>query len=172
VQGDVVVVSGSTIGYDPAALKGAKGVVAAFSLADGKPKWKKELPGGAVSCAALTKDLAIVTCTDGKVRAYSLEKGALRWTYAGASGAAFFAPAALAADSAYAADLRGVVHAINLKTGAKRWTVDLASDEAVKSPGMVYAGPVVDAGRVYVVTCNIATVAGATATAVVCIGEK
>jgi outer membrane protein assembly factor BamB len=173
VQGDVVVVSGSTIGYDPAALKGAKGVVAAFSLADGKPKWKKELPGGAVSCAALTKDLAVVTCTDGKVRAYSLEKGALRWTYpAGASGAAFFAPAALAADTAYVADLKGVVHAVNLKTGAKRWTLDVAAEEAVKSPGMVYAGPVVDAGRLYVVTCNIAAESGDKATAVVCIGEK
>jgi outer membrane protein assembly factor BamB len=166
----VIVVSGSTIGYDPLALKNAKGVVAAFSLSDGKQKWKKELPGGAVSCAALTKDLAVVTCTDGKVRAYSLDKGALRWTYPG--GAAFFAPPALAGDTAYVADLKGVVHAVNLRTGASRWKLDLAADEAVKSPGMVYAGAVVDGGKVYVATCNLASEGGDKATAVVCIGEK
>jgi outer membrane protein assembly factor BamB len=170
VQGDVIVVSGSTIGYDPAALKNAKGVVAAFSLADGKQKWKKELPGGAVSCAALTKNLAVVTCTDGKVRAYALDKGALRWTYPG--GTAFFAPPALAGETAYVADLKGVVHAINVNTGASRWKLDLAADEAVKSPGMVYAGPVLDGGKVYVATCNLATEGGDKATAVACIGEK
>ena len=53
VQGDTVVVTGSSIGYDPKALKGAKGVVAAFDLATGKEKWKKDVPGGVVSCAAL-----------------------------------------------------------------------------------------------------------------------
>lgn len=170
VQGDVVVVSGSTIGYDPSALKGAKGIVAAYSLADGKQKWKKDLPGGAVSCVALSKDLAVVTCTDGKVRAYSLDKGALRWTYNGDKP--FFAPPALSGETAYVADLEGVVHAINVKTGASRWKLDLGTDALVKSPGMVYAGPVLDGGKLYVATCNLASDSDKKATAVVCIGEK
>src|SRR6266566_2227449 len=38
VQGDVVVVGGSSVAYDPGALKGAKGEVAAFDLTSGKEK--------------------------------------------------------------------------------------------------------------------------------------
>jgi outer membrane protein assembly factor BamB len=170
VQGKLVVVSGSSIGYDPAALKGAKGVLAAFDLDTGTQKWRKDLPGGAVSCAALGKDVVVVTCTDGRVRAYNLGTGALRWNYLG--GNAFFAPAALSGDTVYAADLKGLVHAINLKSGAARWKLDLATDPAVKAPGMVYAGPVLHAGRLYVATCNLAAEGGEKTTAVVCIGDK
>src|SRR5262249_31219476 len=61
VQGDTVVVGGSTISYDPEVVREGKGQVAAYSLADGKEKWRKELPGGVVSCVALTADLAICT---------------------------------------------------------------------------------------------------------------
>src|SRR5262249_9416860 len=72
VDGKTVVVPGSTISYDPALLKGARGAVSAFDLDSGKPRWKKELPGGVLGCAALTKDSAVVASTDGKVRAYNL----------------------------------------------------------------------------------------------------
>ncbi|MBY0229442.1 MAG: PQQ-binding-like beta-propeller repeat protein [Gemmataceae bacterium] len=164
VQGGTVVVTGSSIGYDPAALAGAKGIVAAFSLADGKPKWRKALDGGVVSCAALAKDLAIVTCTDGKVRAYALDKGALRWT--ANTGAPFFAPPAVAGETAYVADLKGVVHALALKGGASRWKHE------IESPGMVYAGPSLHEGRLYVATCNIAGDHSGKPTVVVCLGEK
>lgn len=170
VQGKLVVITGSTIPYDPALVKGAKGVVAAFDLDTGAPRWKKELPGGALACAALTKELAVVPCTDGKVRAYSLATGALRWTFIG--GAPFFAPAALGDDTAYTADLAGVVQAINLKTGAARWKLDVGGDAQVQAPGMIYAGPVVQAGRLYVATCNLAGEHVNKPTAVVCIGEK
>jgi outer membrane protein assembly factor BamB len=170
VQGQLVIVSGSTIGLDPAALKGAKGVLAAFDLDTGNQKWRKDLPGGVVSCAALGKEIVVVTCTDGRVRAYNLTTGALRWNYPG--GNAFFAPAALSGDTVYAADLKGVVHAINLKSGAGRWKLDLGSDPAVKAPGMVYAGPVLHAGRLYAATCNLAAEGGERTTAVVCIGDK
>jgi outer membrane protein assembly factor BamB len=170
VQGAVIVVSGSTIGYDPAALAGAKGVVAAIDLATGKPLWRKELPGGVVGCVALTKDLAVLTSTDGKVRAYTLARGALRWNYDG--GTAFFAPVALGPDTAYAADLKGVVHAINVKTGGKRWTLSLATEPGTAAPGMVYAGPVLSAGRLYVATCNIAGEHANKTTVVACIGDK
>jgi outer membrane protein assembly factor BamB len=170
VQGKTVVVTGSTIGYDPAALKGARGAVATFDLDSGKPGWKKELPGGAVSCAALGKDVAVVTCTDGRVRAYNLATGALRWTYNG--GSAFFAPVALAQDTAYAGDLKGVVHAVSLKSGTARWKLDAGNDPLVQSPGSIYAGPVLHRRRLYVVTCNLAGEFANKPTAVVCIGDK
>ncbi len=170
MQGGVIVVSGSTIGYDPGALTGAKGVVAAFDLATGKPLWRKELPAGVVACAALSKDLAIVTSTDGKMRAYNLARGALRWTYD--AGAAFFAPVALGPDTAYAADLKGVVHAVNLKSGGKRWTLNLATEPETMAPGMVYAGPVLSGGRLYVATCNLAGEHANKTTVVACIGDK
>src|SRR5205807_1599180 len=106
VIGDMVVVSASTIGYDPRVLKQAKGQVAAFDLVSGKEKWRKELNAGVVSCAALTKDLAVISCTDGKVRAYQLASGQLQWSYD--AQAPLFAPPAVAADRAFVGDLKGV----------------------------------------------------------------
>lgn len=170
VEGDTVVVTGSSVSMAPDELKGAKGVVAAFDLANGKLRWRKELPGGVLSCAALTKDMAVVTCTDGKVRAYGLEKGTLRWT--SPSVAPFFAPAALSDDTAFVADLDGVVYALNIKNGVPRWKLDLGAAAEVGSPGMVYAGPVLDAGRLYVATCNLAGKNAGKVTAVVCIADK
>lgn len=170
VEGNTVVVTGSSIGYDPSALKGAKGVVAAFDLETGKPRWRKELPGGVVSCAALNKDLAVVSCTDGKVRAYGLSTGAIRWTYT--SGTPIFAPVALTPDTVYAGDLKGVVHAIHLRSGAARWKLDLGGDSLVQSPGMIYAGPVIQGGRLYVATSNLVGDHVNKPTAVVCIGDK
>lgn len=170
VQGKTVVVTGSTIGYDPAAVKGAKGSVATFDLDTGKPGWKKELPGGVVSCAALGKDVAVVTCTDGRVRAYNLATGAIRWTYV--AGAPLFAPVALAGETVYAGDLSGVVHAIQLRSGASAWKLDLAKDPDVMSPGMIYAGPVVSGGRLYAATCNLTGDHANKPTAIVCVGDK
>jgi outer membrane protein assembly factor BamB len=169
LSGDVVVVSGSTIGFDLKQLKGAKGVVAAYNLADGKEKWKKPVPAGVMACVALTKDLAIATATDGKVRAFDLQSGERRWIYDGK--APFFAPAAVAAGVAYAGDLRGVVHAINLADGSAKWKLDLAADP-IKLPGMIYAGPVLHGGRLFVATCNLEGPSARQPTVVVCVGEK
>ncbi len=172
VLGNVVVVSGSTVGYYPNELKNARGELAAFDLA-GKPKWPgKSVKGGVVSCAALADGLAIVTATDGKVRAYDLETGTNRWIYpSGPAGAPFFAPVAVAGGVAYAGDLAGVVHAINLADGKAKWTLDLANDPAVKAPGMIYGGPIVHGGRVYVATCNNEGANAGKPTVVVCIGQ-
>jgi outer membrane protein assembly factor BamB len=168
LAGDVAIVTGSSVGYDPKSLKGAKGFVAAVGLEDGKERWRKPVTAGIVSCAALNKEVAIVTATDGKVRAFDLASGERRWIYDGK--APFFAPLALAGDTVYAADLRGVVHAIDTGSGSGRWTLDLGA-APVKAPGMVYGGPVVQGGRLYVATCNLeGPVRGPTA--VVCIGEK
>ncbi|MGL4554583.1 MAG: PQQ-binding-like beta-propeller repeat protein, partial [Gemmataceae bacterium] len=96
--------------------------------------------------------------------AYGLDKGALRWT--SPAGAPFFAPAALSADTAYVADLGGVIYSLNLKTGVPRWKLDAGP------PGMVYAGPTLDGGRLYVATCNLAGKHAGKPTAVICIGDE
>src|SRR5262249_29373454 len=68
VSGDVVVVGGSSIGYDPKAVKKVKGEITCLELATGKVKWRKDLPGGIISCVALAGETAVATATDGKVR--------------------------------------------------------------------------------------------------------
>lgn len=167
--GDLVVIGGSSVGFAPKDLKRARGFVAAYNLADGKEKWKKTVAAGVVACVALTKDLAIATATDGKVRAFDLQTGERRWIYDGK--APFFAPVAVAGGVAYAGDLRGVVHAVNLADGSAKWKLDLAADP-VKAPGMIYAGPLLHGGRLFVATCNLEGPNARQPTVVVCIGAK
>jgi outer membrane protein assembly factor BamB len=170
VADNLVVVSGSNIGYDPKILKGVKGELAALDLATGKEVWHKEVPGGIVSCAALIDGMAICTATDGKVRAFDLKTGERKWIYE--AKAPLFAPPAVSDGVAYAGDLMGVVHAINLKDGTEKWKLDLGTDPAVKAPGMIYGGPVLQGGRLYVATCNIEGANVNKPTVVVCIGDK
>jgi outer membrane protein assembly factor BamB len=170
VSGDTVIVSGSSIGYDPEALKGAKGFIAAYNLKDGKAKWHKDITGGVVACAAIAGNVAIVTATDGKVRAFDLANGNREWIYNAKSP--LFAPVAVAKDVVYAGDLKGVIHAIDLKSGSESWKLDLAADKQVQAPGMIYGGPVVQGGRLYVATCNLQGAAAGKETVVVCVGEK
>jgi outer membrane protein assembly factor BamB len=171
VTGDLVVVGGSTIGYDPKVLKQARGEIVALDLTTGQTKWRKELSaGGIVSCVALAKDLAIAACTDGKVRAYQLTTGQLQWLYD--AKAPLFAPPALVGSVVYAGDLKGVVHALDLANGMPKWTLDLSTHSEVKSPGMIYGGPAIHAGRLFVATCNLEGPFARRPTVVVCIGEK
>ena len=170
VSGNLVVVAGSTIGYDLKALKGAKGEVAAFDLTDGKEKWRKEVPGGVLSSVAVVGSVAVATATDGKVRAFDLTTGDRKWIYDGMTP--FFAGPAVVQGVVYAGDLRGVVHAIDLTNGTAKWKLDLGADPGVKAPGMIYAGPVVHGGRLFVATCNVEGPAANKPTVVVCIGEK
>ncbi|MGE3804650.1 MAG: PQQ-binding-like beta-propeller repeat protein, partial [Gemmataceae bacterium] len=167
VAGDLAIVSGSTIGYDPNVLKGAKGEITAIAIADGKEKWNKTLPGGVLACVAVADGKVIACATDGKVRTYNLADGGLGWFY-NADKTPIFAAPAVVAGVVYAGDLRGVVHAIDLKTGTAKWKLDLGADP-VKAPGMIYGGPVVDNGRIYVATCNLNE--ANKPTAVVCIGQ-
>jgi len=170
VVDQLVVVAGSSVNYDPKALKGAKGFIAVFDLATGAPKWLKEIPGGVVSSVALADGLAIACATDGKVRSYDLASGERRWIYDAKSP--LFAPAAVVGGVAYVGDLKGTVHAIGLTDGKEKWKLDLGTDPAVKAPGMIYAGPVVHGGKVYIVTCNLEGPFARQPTAVVCIGSK
>ncbi len=170
VSGDTVVVGGSTIGYEPGLIKGAKGEIVALDVATGKVRWRKDVKGGVLSSVALAEGAAVATATDGKVRAYDLTDGSPRWVYD--AKAPLFAPPAVARGVVYAGDLRGGVHAIDLATGQAKWVLDLGKAPEVMAPGMIYGGPVVQDGRVYVATCNLAGANAGQPTAVVCIGER
>jgi outer membrane protein assembly factor BamB len=170
VQGNLVVISGSSIGYYPDMLKGAKGFIAAYDLKDGREKWHKDITGGVVACAAIAEGAAVVTATDGKVRAFSLEDGDRRWIYD--AKMPLFAPVAIAKGIVYAGDFKGALHAIDLKTGSKTWTLDVGAHPDVQSPGMVYGGSVVHGGQIYMATCNLEGPYARQATFVACIGEK
>lgn len=170
IDGDVVIVSGSSVSYDPAKLKGAKGFIAAFKLSDGAELWNKELTGGVLSCAALSDGSAVVTATDGKVRAFDVQTGERKWIYD--AKLPLFAPPAIAKNRVYVGDLKGAVHAIDLATGEGKWIIDLGEDAATKAPGMVYGGPVISGGRLYVSTCNLEGPYARQETVVACIGDK
>jgi outer membrane protein assembly factor BamB len=170
VTGGLVVVSGSTIGYDTRALKGARGQVVALDLADGKERWHKDVTGGVLSCVALADGLAVATATDGKVRAFDLKTGERRWVYD--ARAPLFAAPAVAAGVVYAGDLRGVLHAIHLTNGQPKWTFDLGREAGVQASGMIYGGPAVLGGRVYVATTNLEGAGAGRPTVVLCLGEK
>ncbi len=170
VDSEIVVITGSTVPYDPKALKGAKGAITAVDLAKGTEKWKKEVPGGILGCAALSNGLAVVACTDGKVRAFSLKDGERRMLYDAKTP--LFAPPAVVDGVVYVGDLKGVIHAIDLKSGAAKWLLDLGAEPQVKSPGMIYGGIVVHDGKLFVATCNLEGAFARQGTAVVCIGAK
>ena len=74
--------------------------------------------------------------------------------------------------SLYITDLNGVLHAISLTDCKEKWTLDLGKDPAVKAPGMIYGGPVVHAGRIFIATCNLEGPHARQPTAIICIGEK
>jgi outer membrane protein assembly factor BamB len=167
VAGQLVLVGGSSIRFDPAKLNGARGELTAVDLASGAVKWRIDVPGGVVSPVAVQGDVAIFTATDGKIRAVALADGKEKWAYE--AKAPFFAGAALAG-AVYAADLKGVVHAVGLD-GKKLWTLDLAADP-VKAGGMVYGAPTVHGGRLYLATCNLEGERARMPTAVVCIGDR
>ncbi len=170
IKGDLIAIGGSSIGYDVNVLKGAKGDVAVYDLQTGKQKWRKTVPGGLLASVAIAGDAVLATASDGKVRAFELASGDRRWIYEGKTP--FFAPVAVAGDVVYAADLKGAIHAIGLTDGQFKWKIDLGEHPQVKSPGMIYGGPIVHGGRLYVATCNLAGTYLNGPTAVVCIGDK
>jgi outer membrane protein assembly factor BamB len=169
VLGETAVVGGSTIGYDPGALKEAKGDITAMDLATGTIKWRRAIDGGILSCVALAEGLAIATCTDGKIRSFDIATGALRWQHD--TKTPFFAPPAVASHVVYAADLKGVIHALTLDKGEVVWKLDLNRDSKLPASGAVYGGPIVHNRRLFVATCNLHGNVGGT-TFVACIGEQ
>lgn len=171
VKGNRVAIGCASIGYEVNDLKKAKGEIAVFDLEKGTEVWRKAVPAGILGNVVIVEDRVICTATDGQVRTFDLATGERGWRYEGKTP--IFAPPAVAGDVVYVADLKGVVTALSLMDGSKPlWTVDLGEHPAVKSPGMVYGGPVVHGGKLYVATCNLAGAFVNRPTAVVCIGEK
>ena len=66
----------------------------------------------------------------------------------------------------------GEMVAIDIATGTERWKLDLGTHPQVQSPGMVYGGPVVHKGRLYVATCNLEGPNAQQPTVIVCIADK
>jgi len=168
VAGDLVIVPGSSIGYYYKELKGAKGDLTALDLKSGEVKWRKEIPGGVLGCAAVADGQAVTTATDGKVRAFKLADGEPTWRYD--CKMPVFAPPAVVAGVVYVADLSGTIHAIEMKTGTAKWTLNIAKEGG--APGMVYGGVTIHGGRLFVATCNIEGPYTGKETVVVCIGTK
>ena len=169
VVGDLVLVGCSSVRLEPNDVGKAQGEVLAISLKDGSVKWRKELPAGVVSAVAVKDQLAVFTATDGRVRAWDLVSSQEKWSVDGS--APYFASPAIGGNTAYVADLKGVVRAVGLTDGKPLWTFDLATEPAVQAPGMVYGGPVIAGGRLFVATCNLET-GGKATTAVVCLGNN
>ena len=169
VAGDLVLVGCSSVRLEPRDLPKAQGEVVAVSIADGSVKWRKDIPAGVVSSIAVKDGIAVFTATDGVIRAWEVASGKERWK--SDPFAPFFASPAIADGMVYVADLKGLVQGLSLSDGKRIWSLNLATDAAVSAPGMVYGGPVVSGGRLYVATCNLESPTKG-ATAVVCIGEK
>jgi outer membrane protein assembly factor BamB len=170
VAGDVVVVGGSTIGYDPKALKGARGEITALDLKTGNVRWRKDVLAGIVSCVAVADGFAVATATDGKVRTFRLRDGERHIILDGKTP--FFAPPAVAKGVVYVGDLNGVLTAVPLTGGPVKWALALGTAPEVKAPGSVYGGPAIQGGRLFVATCNLDGPNAGKPTAVVCIGDK
>jgi outer membrane protein assembly factor BamB len=168
VAGDLVIVPCSSVGYYYTGLRGAKGDVTALDLKTGDVKWRKEITGGALSCAAISDDLVVSTATDGKVRAFKLADGEKAWIYD--CKMPLFAPPAVAAGVVYVADLAGIVHAIDIKNGTAKWTFSIAKETG--APGMVYGGITVHGGKLIVATCNLEGPSAGKETVIVCLGTK
>lgn len=168
VVGETVIISGSSVGYYYTMLKGAKGDVSAFDLKTGEQKWRKEVPAGVVGCVALTDELAITTATDGKARAFAIADGERRWIYD--AKVPIFAPPAISGELVVIGDLNSTVHVVGLHDGQARSKLDLGKD-GPQTPGMIYGGPIIHGGNVYLATCNLEGPLARKPTCVVCLGK-
>ena len=170
VAGGLVLVGCSSIRFDAKSIKDAQGEVVAVDLASGQVRWRKDLPGGVLSPVAVRGDMAVFTCTDGKVRGWSASTGEEKWVYA--ADAPFFAGPAVAGGVVYAADLKAVLHAVGLADGKRQWTFSLPADPSVQLQGMVFGSPLVQGGLVYLATCNIEGEAADQPSVVVCVADR
>ena len=166
VHNDLVFIGCSNIRFDPKEIPKAKGEVVAISLADGKPAWRRDVPGGVVSSVVATDKFVVFTATDGKVRGLDRSTGMRAWTYE--AGAPLFAAPAVAGDVVYAADLKGTVHACQLADGKPLWRLSLAA-APVNATGMIVGSPLIAGGKLFVATCDLEGNTGKNV--VVCLGD-
>jgi len=168
VAGDLALVGCSSIRLDAKLASQGKGEVVAVQLADGAVKWRRDLPGGIVSSIAVHSGLAIFTATDGRVRGWDVATGQEKWSYDAKSP--MFAPPAVAGDRVYVGDLNGIVHAIKLADGTGVWKFDIGTHSQTLAPGMIFGGPTLADGKLFIATCNIES-PDRRETVVVCLGD-
>jgi outer membrane protein assembly factor BamB len=168
LAGDRIVVPCTNIRYDPKEIGHAKGEIVCLKAADGSAAWRRDTQGGVLGSVAAAGPLLVYADTAGQVVALDAASGAPKWV--ARTGGPYFAGVAVAGDAVYSADIQGRVSCLALADGAKRWAIDLGSDPAVQAPGMVYGGPVVHGGRLYVATANLEGPNANGGTVVVCIG--
>lgn len=168
LAGDLALVGCSSIRLEAKEAAHGKGEVVAVQVADGAVKWRRDVPGGVVSSIAVRDGLAVFTATDGRVRGWDAATGREKWSYD--AQAPLFAPPAVSGDRAYVADLKGVVHGIKLADGTGVWKFDIGTNPQTKAPGLVFGGPTLADGKLFVATCNIDS-ADRRETVVVCLGD-
>lgn len=168
VAGDLAIVGCSSIRLEAKEAARGKGELVAVQIADGAIKWRRDVPGGVVSSIAVKDGLAVFTATDGRVRGWDAATGQEKWSYDAKSP--LFAPPAVAGDRVYAADLMGIVHAIKLADGTGVWKFDIGTNPQTKAPGMIFGGPTLADGKLFVATCNLDS-PDRRETVVVCLGD-
>lgn len=168
VAGDLALVGCSSIRLEAKLAAQGKGEIVAVKIADGSVAWRRDVPGGVVSSIAVKDGAAVFTATDGKVRCWDAASGKDRWTYD--AGTPLFAPPAVGGDRVYVGDLKGIVHAVKLADGAAVWKFDIGADAQTKAPGMIYGGPLLADGKLFVATANIEN-PDRRETVVVCLGD-
>lgn len=135
----------------------SKGVLYAVNLSppqalairarDGKPIWKRALPGRAESSPMVIRDRMYFGTESGEFFALDTRKGKVIWT-ASLAGAVKAAPA-FSDGTLYVGDYAGQMYAIRASDGAIRWrTSDLGV--GLGRSGRFYSTPAVAFGRVYV----------------------
>jgi len=148
VAGGAVVVTGRGTAASPAAS------IVAFKAADGSPRWRQVVDSPAIlspSAPAIAGDTALVTFSDGTVRAYDLDSGTERWSSRpGATPTPTGSAAALFDGAAFVTDttaITGSVYRIDTSSGSVVW------DFAVNEP-IIQGAPVVSSGSVLVATTD------------------
>ena len=136
VAGDLVVVAGRGDADAPGAS------VVALAEADGSESWRWDidLPGIVIASApAIAEDLAVVTFSDGTVRAVDVASGTEAWrSTLGTTPTPFDSGAALAGGGAFVGDLTGSVYRLQLPSGEATW--DFAINEPIHRGSPVLSG--------------------------------
>jgi len=146
VAGGAIVVTGRGTATSPAAS------VVAIEAADGSPRWRQVVDSPAVlspSAPAIAAGSALVTFSDGTVRAYDLGSGTQRWSSRpGETPSPSGSAVALFDDAAFVTDTDGFIGSVyrfDTSSGSVVW------DFAINEP-IIQGAPVVSSGSVLVAT--------------------
>lgn len=103
------------------------GRIVAANAESGALVWQRFLPSEVNGNSLVVVDSTLVVPA-AALHGLNLSTGAVRWTYAGASGTTGFSAPAASGDTLFVADRGGFASAINAHTGAEYWRVELGED--------------------------------------------